>query len=48
MSIFSALELRNSIMRIVKFYDKVSDVFNDVIFVLESQCLPDLHSDFVE
>ena len=42
----SGLDSRNSIMRVIDFYDKVTEVFNNKDFLPESQALPDLHSNF--
>ena len=44
----SGCDLRNSIMRVIDFYDKITEVFNDSLFKSQSQALPDLHSDFLE
>ena len=44
----SELDNRNSIMRVIDFYDKVLEVFNDKKFQPETECLPDLHSDFFD
>ena len=35
-------------MRVVDFYDKVTTVFNDVAFIPETECLPNLQEDFAE
>ena len=35
-------------MRLINFYDKVSEVFNDESFQPETEKLPDLHYDFVD
>ena len=40
------LDARNSVLRMVDFYDKVSEVFNDPGFEPETLPLPDLHEDF--
>ena len=44
----SALDNRNSVMRLVDFYDKVTTVFNDATFIPETESLSDLHKDFSE
>jgi len=44
----SVLDSRNSVMRVVDLYNKVTNVFNDVSFIPETECLPDLHEDFAE
>ena len=44
----SELYNRNFIMRVIDFYDKVTEVFNDSTFVPESEYLTNLHSDFSE
>ena len=40
------LDARNSVMRLVDFYDKVVEVFNNPEFVPETLKLIDLHEDF--
>ena len=40
------LDSRNSIMRIVDFYDKISAVFNSAEFLPQTKPVPDLHEDF--
>ena len=40
------LDSRNSIMRIVDFYDKISAVFNSAEFLPQTQPVPDLHENF--
>ena len=42
----SNLDARNSVMRVVDFYDKAVEVFNNPEFVPETVALPDLHDDF--
>ena len=42
----SGLDSRNSVMRVVDFYDKIVEVFNDKDFLPYSQSLPDLHENF--
>ena len=42
------LDSRNSVMRIVDFYDKVAEVFNDPEFVPETTVVLDLHEDCCE
>ena len=44
----SELENRNSVMRVVDFYDKVTEVFNDPKFEPQTEKLPNLHSDFCD
>ena len=41
-----SLDARNSIMKLVDFYDKMVKVFNDVEFIPETRKLPDLHNHF--
>jgi len=41
-----SLDARNSVMKLVDFYDKMVEVFNDVDFVPETLKLPDLHDNF--
>ena len=42
----SDLNSRNSILGVVDFYDKVTDVFNDKEFEPEAETLPDLNANF--
>ena len=42
------LDSRNSVMRIVDFYDKVAEVFNDPEFVPKTTVVLDLHEEFCE
>ena len=42
------LENRNSVMKVIDFYDKVAEVFNDIIFLPKTNKLPNLHPDFTE
>ena len=44
----SAFDLHNIILRVVDFYDKVTEVFNGNKFVLETEILLDLYSDFAK
>ena len=41
-----SLDARNSVMKLVDFYDKMVEVFNDADFVPETLRLPDLHDSF--
>ena len=41
-----SLDVRNSIMQLIDFYDKAATVFNNATFVRETLVLPDLHDDF--
>ena len=34
-------------MRLVDFYDKLTELFNDINFDPETMALPDLHEDFL-
>lgn len=36
-----------SIMRVIDFYDKITEVFNGPSFIPQIQALPDLHNDFI-
>ena len=40
------LDARNSVLKVVDFYDKVVEIFNDESFQPESKRIPDLHEQF--
>ena len=44
----NALDSRNSVMRVVDFYDKVTTFFDDIAFIPETEYLPNLHADFAD
>ena len=44
----SELDSQKSILYVVYFYDKVTEVFNNKKSVSETELLPDLHEDFAE
>ena len=44
----SAVENGNSIMKVLDFYDKITELFNNPEFQPETQSLLDLHSDVVD
>ena len=43
-----ALKNRNSVLKVIDFYDKVAEVFNDTDVVPETEELPNLHPEFTE
>ena len=40
------LDARNSVLKVVNFYDKLVEIFNDESFQPESKRIPDLHEQF--
>ena len=44
----SALDSRNSVMRVVDFYDKFTYAFNEITFIPEIDFFPNLYEDLEE